>query len=224
MDRIPPAEIGRRRMKHAAILLVLIAGLLALVSGKLITTPYTYDEADYVFAASLGSFPNWWDTGSLAIVDFIRIGLGRGADPRQRLALSQLARDSKDPVVYRHWHGPLYYYWLAALLPWNLAESTVRGLSLVFPVVTAIVLYFGTLRLLPQPAAQPAAILACALFLWGQTTVKTTELAPHMPLSCVIFRPYCSWRSSCRAAAAAPGMALWSWQVWRSAPSKWPSC
>ena len=166
-------------MKHAAILGVLIAGLAALVWGKIITTAYSYDEADYMFAASLGWYPNWWDEGSLSIADFVKIGLGRGTDPRQRMALSQMARDSKDPVVYRHWHGPLYYYWLAAL-PSNLAEGAVRGLSLVFAIATAAVLYFGTLRLLPAPAAQPAAMLACALVLWGQMTVRTTELAPHM--------------------------------------------
>ena len=167
-------------MKHAAILAVLMTGLLALVWGKILRVPYTYDEADYMFAASLGYYANWVDAGSLPIHDFIRIGLERGGDPRQRMALSQIARDSKDPVVYRHWHGPFYYYWLAALAPWHLAEITLRSLSLVFPVLTALALYFGTLWLLPKPAAQPAAMLACALFLWGQIPVKTTQLAPHM--------------------------------------------
>jgi Dolichyl-phosphate-mannose-protein mannosyltransferase len=167
-------------MKHIAILAVLIGGFLGLASHKIIRTPYSYDEADYMFAASLGYYPNWMDTGSVPILDFIRIGLERGGDPRQRLALSQFARDSKDPVVYRHWHGPLYYYWLAALTPWHLPEGTVRCLSLTFPILTAISLYLGTLWVLPEPAALPAAMLACALFLWGQMTVKTTELAPHM--------------------------------------------
>lgn len=167
-------------MRHLAILALLIGGLLGLVAGKIVTAPYGYDEADYMFAASLGYFANWMDVGSLPIVDFIKIGMNRGTDQEQRLALSQLARNSSDPVVYRHWHGPLYYYWLVALSSWNLTEGTVRGFSVVFPILTAIVLYFGTLRILPEPAAQPAAILSCALFLWGRMTVITTELAPHM--------------------------------------------
>jgi hypothetical protein len=159
-------------MKHAAILAILIGGLVALVSGKILQTPYSYDEADYMFAASLGVYANWIDSSTLPLQDFVRIGLDRGADPHQRLALSQFVRDSRDPVVYRHWHGPLYFYWLAALTPLHLAEGTVRSLSLTFPILTSIVLYFGTLWLLPRPA--------CAMLLWGQTTVKTTELAPHM--------------------------------------------
>jgi hypothetical protein len=167
-------------MRHAIIFVVLISGMLALAAGKILTGPYYYDEADYMVAASLGFFSNWMDAGTLPIVDFVKIGLNRGASREQRLALSELARKASDPVVYRHWHGPLYFYWLAILAPRHLAEGTVRTFSLVFPILTAIVLYFGTLRILPAPAAQPAAILSCALFLWGQMTVKTTELAPHM--------------------------------------------
>ncbi len=167
-------------MKHAVILAVLIAGVLALTSGKIDGTPYGYDEADYVFAASLGYFANWTDAGTLPMVDFVQLGLRRGGDPGQRSALSQMARSSSDPVVYRHWHGPLYFYWLAAIEPGHPPEWTVRSLSLVFPILTAIVLYFGTLRILPGPAAQPAAMLGAAVLLWGQMTVKTTELAPHM--------------------------------------------
>jgi Dolichyl-phosphate-mannose-protein mannosyltransferase len=167
-------------MRHAGILAILIAELLALASGKVITIPYYYDEADYMFAASLGCYANWIDAGSMPISNFIRIGFNRGTDPSQRAALSQLARSSMDPVVYRHWHGPLYYYWLAALSNWHPQERTVRSLSLMFPVLTVVILYFATLRIVPAPAAQPAAILSCALFLWSQMTVRTTEVVPHM--------------------------------------------
>jgi Dolichyl-phosphate-mannose-protein mannosyltransferase len=167
-------------MRHAVIVAILIAGLVTLVSGKIITIPYYYDEADYMFAASLGCYANWIDAGSMPISNFIRIGLNRGTDSSQRAALSQLARSSTDPVVYRHWHGPLYYYWLAALSKARLHERTVRSLSLTFPVLTVIILYFSTLWIVPAAAAQPAAILSSALFLWNQMTVRTTEVVPHM--------------------------------------------
>jgi hypothetical protein len=167
-------------MKHAAILAALIGGLLWLAAGKIVTTPYGYDESDYMFDASFGYYANWIDAGTLPIADFVQLGLRRGADPNQRLALSHMVRNSRDPVIYRHWHGPLYSYWLVTLAPEKLPEETMRGLSLLFPLLTAIVLYFGTLRILPGSAAQPAAILSCALFLWNEATVKTTGLAPHM--------------------------------------------
>ena len=97
-------------MKHAAILAALIGGLLWLAAGKIVTTPYGYDESDYMFDASFGYYVNWIDAGTLPITDFVQLGLGRGADPKQRVALSQMVRNSSDPVIYRHWHGPLYSY------------------------------------------------------------------------------------------------------------------
>ena len=59
-------------MKHAAILALLIGGLFYLVSGKIVATPYNYDEADYMFDASLGCFANWMDTASMPILQWRR--------------------------------------------------------------------------------------------------------------------------------------------------------
>src|SRR5712692_4289542 len=164
--------------RHALVLAVVVGGFVWLASGRIATRPYTYDEADYMFDASLGYVANWTDSGSLSIVNFVGTGLSRGRDPGQRLALSDLVRNSSDPGFYRHYHPPLYYYWLVPVSRLGLEERAVRSLSLLFPALTAVVLYFGILRIAPPAAAGPAAILLSAFFLWDRATVDTSEVAP----------------------------------------------
>lgn len=82
--------------------------------------------------------------------------------------------------MYRHWHGPVYWYWLGSVASFTQNEYSLRWLSLFFPVITAITLYFGALRILPDEIGPPAALLSTALFLWSPATLETTELAPHL--------------------------------------------
>jgi len=178
--RSPRGSEGSSAMKHLVLLgLVLTVALLA-VRNKIPSGIYGYDEADYMFAASMGVAANWVDVGTIPITDFVKIGLQRGSDKGQQSALSTIARDSRDPVVYRHWHGPLYYYWLAMVSSLGLNEHTTRALGMIIPAVTGVALYFGSLLILGGMEGQVAGILAAALFLWSPVTLKTSELAPHM--------------------------------------------
>jgi len=167
-------------MKHVAILAILFAASFILVREKIAHAPFGYDEADYMFAATLGLERNWLDTGAMSFPHFVRLGLKRGGDSTSRNELSALARGSNDPNAYRHWHGPLYYFWLASISHANLDEASMRVLSLVFPVLTTLVIYFSSLLLLGGYEGQIAAILSSALFMWSPVTLMTTELAPHM--------------------------------------------
>lgn len=167
-------------MKHLVVLGILVAITFTTVRNKISHGPYDYDEADYMSAASLGLERNWVDAGSMPLTDFVAAGRRSGADANQRAGLSALARSGSDPVVYRHWHGPLYYFWLTIPSSIKANEHTTRELSLVFPVVTVLVIYCGSLLILGGIEGQVAAILASALFLWSPVTLETTELAPHM--------------------------------------------
>ncbi len=167
-------------MRHLAILAVLLGVAFFLVNGKISQRPYGYDEADYMFATSLGPGHNWLDTGSISLARFIEIGRQHGADPTQQGSLSTLARSEADPVVYRHWHGPLYCLWLTIPANLDLDEHAVRAFGLIFPFLTVLVLYFGSLFVLGEKEGQIAAILSSALFLWSPITLETSELAPHM--------------------------------------------
>ncbi len=78
---------------------------------------------------------------------------------------------------YRHWHGPLYFYWLMALAPLHLEERATRAWSYVFPAMTMLLIYAGSLWLLPD--GYLAAVLSSTLYLWSYTTTLTNEIAPH---------------------------------------------
>ncbi len=162
---------------------VLIAGLLAVfvwfVHERIPAGPYSYDESDYMYAASLGFWSNFTDTPSRSIAEIVRVGLHYGTAEGQRTALSAYARGTDDVNFYRHWHGPLYTYWLTLMSPWKHNEQAMRTFTLVFPVLTFLAIYVGAFWLLGGKTARLAAVLAGSLFLWSYPTIASAELAPH---------------------------------------------
>ena len=173
-------------LKHLLILGGIFAVFLFLGSGKTHAGPFTYDEADYMYAVSLGWSANWMDSPALSLPEFIKAGL-RGRAQNQRADLSETIRDSNDVLFYRHWHGPIYAYWLRLVQPLALDERSVRRAGIVFPALATILLYFGALWLMPGRAGQIGAITASVLYLWSVPVVTTTELAPHQLFAvCVI--------------------------------------
>ncbi|HTS51476.1 MAG TPA: hypothetical protein VMH05_26190 [Bryobacteraceae bacterium] len=163
-------------MKHALALGAILAVFAFFARREVFSWPYYYDEADYMFAASLG-WSNYTDQPSQSLADYIRTGLRDGRDHARRPMLSANSRAGSDVNFYRHWHGPLYFYWLAALAPLHLNEQATRGFSYVFPVLTALVIYFGSLWLFPRGGL--AAVLSSAFYLWSYATVFSNEIAPH---------------------------------------------
>ena len=81
-------------MRHVLAILILLAVLLLLMARNVAPDPYTYDEADYMYAASLGFVANYTDTPTFSITEFVRTGLARGRESSQRLALSEQIRAS----------------------------------------------------------------------------------------------------------------------------------
>ncbi len=153
---------------------LLLALSLLLITRNVSPEPYLYDEADYMYAASLGFAANWSDTASMPIADFVRAGLHR--DGRQ--TLSERIRNGSDVLFYRHFHGPLFNYFLIPVSRLGLSEHGVRLCMLVIPCGTLAIIYF----LCPFPAFLPA-----LLFLTSYSVIFSTELAPHQlfALCCV---------------------------------------
>jgi hypothetical protein len=164
---------------HLVCLSAIILLYCFLVKDSIQRGPYTYDEADYMYAAAMGLAAHYTDSPTLQIADFVRTGLEQRRAAAERMDLSQSIRDSKDIVFYRHWHGPLYFYPLLILNSLHLDEHTVRCVMLIVPILTALVLYLGSLWLIPGIAGADAAWLTSTLFLWSYVTVSATELAPH---------------------------------------------
>jgi hypothetical protein len=158
--------------RHAAIFVSLLALFLLLIARNVSSEPYVYDEADYMYAASLGYAANWSDTPSIPIADFLRAGLHRSSRP----ALSEGIRNGNDVLFYRHFHGPLFHYLLIPVSRLGLSEQGVRSAMLAIPAASLAVVYFGCLWLAP---GSNAALLAAALFLSSYSVIGSTELAPH---------------------------------------------
>jgi hypothetical protein len=165
----------------------LLALFLLLIIRNVSPEPYGYDEADYMYAATLGFTANWTDAPSISMADFVRAGLNRES-PK---ALSERIRGSHDVLFYRHFHGPLYHYFLIPVSRLPLNPRAVRMLMLAIPAASLAIIYFGCLWLAPGLVATLAALLAAMLFLTSHAVVWSTELAPHQlfalcSLACLI--------------------------------------
>ncbi len=165
----------------------LLALFLLLITRNVSPEPYGYDEADYMYAATFGFAANWTDAPSISMADFVRAGLNRES-PK---ALSERIRGSHDVLFYRHFHGPLYHYFLIPVSRLPLNPRAVRMLMLAIPAASLAILYFGCLWLVPGPMAPLSALLAAMLFLTSHAVVWSTELAPHQlfalcSLACLI--------------------------------------
>lgn len=157
----------------------IVAVFLLAVQARIPAGPYSYDESDYMYAASMGLWGNYADTPSRSVIEIARMGLRYGTAEGKRTELSSTARSYDDVNFYRHWHGPLYTYWLALLSPWKYNEQVMRASTLVFPITTFLLIYAGAFWLLGAKLGRIPAIAAGSLFLWSYPTMSSAELAPH---------------------------------------------
>lgn len=171
-------------MRHVLIVLVFVVLLMILAWRVASDSPYLYDEADYMYVTHLGIVANFTDTPTMPIVEFLRTGLSRGKDSRQSSQLSELIRGANDVVFYRHWHGPLYIYWLMLTSHLSLDEHRMRLFTLVFPICSLLVIYWGYIWIFGETQGTWAAVLGSLLFVWSVPTVRSTELAPHQAFAC----------------------------------------
>lgn len=163
----------------AILIAALIAVFLLFAQARIPAGPYSYDESDYMHAASLGFWANYSDTPARSIWEFVRTGLHYGTDEKLRVDLSMHARSVDDVNFYRHWHGPLYTYFLTLASPWRHNEQAMRALTLLFPVATFLLIYAGAFWLFGARLARAAAIAAGSLFLCSYPTLMSAEIAPH---------------------------------------------
>lgn len=166
-------------MKHPAIFLGFVILYLFFAYPSVSSTPYRYDEADYVYAAERGFVANSLDRPSLSFPEYVRLGMSRGTDARQNASMSVAVRRAGDLFVYRHAHGPIYFYWLSLVSTLGTAEHFIRAAGLIFPILTAAAIYVGCLWILPGAQGLAAAILGCAMYLLNPAVIRTTELTPH---------------------------------------------
>jgi hypothetical protein len=141
---------------------------------------FAYDEADYMYAVSRGFAANYFDRPTIPFWTFVQKGLNEGMKSSGRTSLSEYIRSSNDIAFYRHFHAPLYYYWvlLHSTVVGN-SERAIRWASFDCVLLGYIAMYLGCLALAKQ-RPRTTAILTSALFLFSPASIATTRLiTPH---------------------------------------------
>ena len=175
--------MGTRFQKVDALVILLALASFAFVFHNFTGSgPYLYDEADYMTAGSHGFAANYLERPSLTIVDFIHAGLNRGMDAGKRKSLSEWVRASGDITFYRHFHGPLYFYWISLFGPLiHYDEAAMRLSGYLFHLCAFVVIYIGVL-LLAEKNGRVAALIASSLYLLSSPAIGTNgQITPHIP-------------------------------------------
>ena len=158
-------SLAQCRVSSVTVFGLLLALFLLLITRNVSSEPYVYDEADYMYAASLGFAANWSDTPSIPIC---RFRAGRTARAG-RQALSERIRSGNDVLFYRHFHGPLFHYLLISAVATGPERARgPHGAMLAIPGASLAVIYFGC-SIVAGRASVPVQ-------LFGD---RSTELAPH---------------------------------------------
>jgi hypothetical protein len=141
---------------------------------------YAYDEADYMYAAEKGFLANHADRGTLPFDVFYAHGMKTGFEKSKWGQLSKFIRSSDDIAFYRHFHGPLYFYWLQAAKSLGLSsEKQMRFATLVLLLFSLLLFCVLLYMLFPnQPFIMfPPFIM---LFVLGPSMILTfNHITPH---------------------------------------------
>jgi len=156
-----------------------IAMAIVLYHGMISSGRYTYDEADYMYAASRGLTENYLDRSVIPFSTFVERGWEGFTHPEQRFVLSEFIRNSADISFYRHYHGPLYFYWLIAFDGGAGGEYRVRWASFLLFLITIVVAHVGC-RTLLSGDSRAGATIASSLVASSPTLAETSSLiTPH---------------------------------------------
>jgi len=141
--------------------------------------PYLYDESDYMTAGDRGIVANFLERPSVSLLGFLHIGQNYSSLGK-RSNLSELIRGSRDITFYRHFHGPMYFYWIALVSPLVAhAEYPMRFSGFFFHILTFFAIAIGVFQL---TGFRLAALVAGFLYLFGQSSIGTAVMiSSHIP-------------------------------------------
>jgi len=126
-----------------------------------------------MYAGTQGFWANYVDRNAQSLPQYIRRGLELARDKTLRVSMSQYVRSSGDISFYRHYHGPVYAYWIGL---WQMlgvhSEASYRATGLILHALGAIAIFWLFLRTFPElPPA--SAFIAAAMFATSRTTLDT---------------------------------------------------
>jgi hypothetical protein len=171
-----------RRPAVDCLILLAIAVLFAIAFRHAVPpAPFVYDESDYMTVARAGLWGNYAEPQSMSLAGFVKVGLKALHGEMGRTGLSDYIRELHDTSFYRHYHGPLYFYWLVfanAVFGGN--EYLVRATGLLFHLLTFSTIVLG----LPWAFGKqyrPAGWLGGGLYLFSLNNIMAvTDLSTHV--------------------------------------------
>jgi hypothetical protein len=173
--------MGSKRFFWFLTLLVVVVIVCASFFKVTSNEPFSYDEADYMYAGTQGFWANYSDRNAMPLVEFVQKGIELARDKSQRVSMSQYVRSTGDISFYRHYHGPLYAYWIA-LCQWLGAQSELsyRASGLILHALGSIAIFWLFLWVFPElPVA--AAFVAALMFAMNRTAIFTaTMITQHV--------------------------------------------
>lgn len=142
------------------------------------------DEADYAYAASQGIIANAWDINSLSWETFVNLGLGKGMKKGQYTNLSNFIRSSNAVTFYRHHHGPLYFYGLAAAMSISSNERWLRSSGLFWLLCMAAAAMLSLSIMFPQQTYWTSVLTGGLIGLSYNGFSASTILSGHTSFAC----------------------------------------
>jgi hypothetical protein len=165
----------------ASCLLFVFLSLFAFNNKNILSNDlYSYDEADYRYAAEKGFLTNYLDRGSLSFGAFLAKGMKAGLNKTEWGRLSKFIRASDDITFYRHFHGPLYFYWLIATKTIGFdSEKLIRYGTLLLALFCTLAFSLLLFGLFPHRPSYMVVPFIAALLLGPSIILTYNHLTPH---------------------------------------------
>jgi hypothetical protein len=162
-------------------LVLVVAAVSVFFATSTSAVPFAYDEADYMYAGTRGFTANFLDRDAIPLSQYVRKGVELVRHPEERASISQFVRSSGDLSFYRHYHGPVYAYWLALWHAFGAqSEVTYRASGIPLHGLAALALFWLFLATFPEFPPE-AAFLAALLFAMNRTAlVAATVITQHV--------------------------------------------
>ena len=159
-----------------AIVVMTLAVVCTLFGDIASNSPFTYDEADYMYAGSQGFLPNYLDRNAMALPTYVRKGRELARDKSLARNMSEYVRSTGDISFYRHYHGPIGAYWIALLHAAGVhGNAAYRAAGLTVHLLESIAIFWLFLRAFPD-LSEVAALVAALMFAMNRTGLITATM------------------------------------------------
>jgi hypothetical protein len=166
------------------VLIVALAVIVPNFASVASPVPFAYDEADYMSAGTRGFLANYLDQPSQSLPEFIRKGLELARDKARRGGMSEYIRNLGDITFYRHFHGPMYAYWIAACKAVGVgSEQGYRASGLTIHVLASIGIFWLFRLVFPELGGLSALVAALTFAMNRTALVSGTTITQHVMYS-----------------------------------------